>query len=213
MSGGAEGGGSSQGAKAVIIAAAITASGGIVVAIIYIIANVIGLQPAVPPSPAPSMGSIPTVDQPPAPPTTQTVDPPTYQPQPTKAAPIQSTPTVRTPAPIPVPPQDNAAPQLPAPNNDGGQPIYTPSAGPWQEIAQYKANIFADPDMSAVTGETVVGQRYSTVCRIAPSPEQPGSVKNGGWYHLATGGYVAANTFENGPMPNDNPYDPNVAIC
>jgi len=90
--------------------------------------------------------------------------------------------------------------------------------GRW-ETAEWSAQIFADPDMSAVIGRTAVGNRYLVLCRIPPNPDQPGSVSNGGWYELAgtdrmpDGGTVAANTFDNGRLPNENPNDPRVQPC
>ena len=79
------------------------------------------------------------------------------------------------------------------------------------EIAQVSAPIFASPDIDKV-GQTVVGVTYNVSCRIVPSSSQPSSVSDGGWYELSDG-YVAANTFDNGMLPNDNPYDPNVPVC
>ncbi len=90
----------------------------------------------------------------------------------------------------------------------------------YEETAEYPANVFNTLNVGAVAiSRTVAGQTYTIKCRIPPNSGQPGSVRDGGWYDMylpgesGETGWVAANTFENGPQPNQIPYDSNVAPC
>ncbi|HSW79766.1 MAG TPA: hypothetical protein VLG47_03225 [Candidatus Saccharimonadales bacterium] len=95
-----------------------------------------------------------------------------------------------------------------------------PSSDYVSETAEWSAPIFDKLTVGAAKiGKTVAGHSYTVICRIPPNSGQPKSVRKGGWYAvpdkdgLHNTAWVAANTFENGPMPNDNPYDANVPVC
>lgn len=107
---------------------------------------------------------------------------------------------------------DNVVPATPnSPNSQAGFP----------ETAEWPAPEFNTLEVGAIkVGKTVAGKSYVVICRIPPNPGQPASVRKGGWYDVrdpSVGNgdvWVAANTFNNGQLPNDNPYDPNItALC
>jgi hypothetical protein len=111
------------------------------------------------------------------------------------------------------PPAQPAVPTTP-PQQVVVQATQADASGAVSETPQWTANIFSTSDMGSIIGQTSLGVTYEVRCRIPPSPSQPGSVSDGGWYLLAfDNGYVAANTFQYGSESNGNAYDAAVPVC
>ena len=122
----------------------------------------------------------------------------------TDDAAVTSPPPPQTQPAVPTTPPQQVVVQATQPDDSGGV----------SETPYDAANIFSTPGMSSIIGRTSLGVTYEVTCRIPPSPSQPSSVADGGWYMLAfDNGYVAANTFQYGSESNGNAYDAAVPVC
>jgi len=121
-----------------------------------------------------------------------------------------------------------AHPNSTSPSGEASAPSNPPqqrSGHTIPEIEQFGARSFRDWRGPDGVGPTVnKGDVVQVECDVPGTPDMPASLKQGGFYeteelkdaqgHLSTGPfYIAANTFENGPMPNNNPVDLNVPKC
>lgn len=94
------------------------------------------------------------------------------------------------------------------------------------EVQQFGAHVFTDYYNASGMGPRLPIDAVIVVDCFEPGNDIVPSVGRGGWYHVISdalngsevidsvaGRYVAANTFRNGPLEEENPRDPAVPAC